>query len=278
MKYLFLYYLLLSKIAFSQETFVQIDNSLQKTDSLSYEFFFESNVYKLTNKQKEKVSKILRANSKKNIYKIEITGFTDKIGNKNNNLILSENRAEEIKSHFSLLNKDLEKSITTFAKGEIEGKYENELQKNRKVDVKIFFLITNLEQILLTKDFTEIEIGEKMVFNNILFEGNKAILLQESIPELKRLKDYLLKNKNYCVEIQGHVDGKDWAGDFSLTLSNKRAITVHDYLVNNGISSDNLSYKGFGGNYPIAKGKNSHLNRRVEILRLDCSTNKKTTI
>ena len=70
------------------------------------------------------------------------------------------------------------------------------------------------------------------------------------------------------IEIHGHTDNTGSA-ELNVKLSQQRAETVKNYLIQKGIAVDRVGSKGFGGAKPIAD--NSHeatrkLNRRVEFV------------
>jgi outer membrane protein OmpA-like peptidoglycan-associated protein len=69
------------------------------------------------------------------------------------------------------------------------------------------------------------------------------------------------------IEVYGHTDNLG-SEEYNLELSLKRAVNVVTYLVEYGIASDRLSYKGFGHSSPIADNnteKGRKKNRRVEF-------------
>jgi len=119
-------------------------------------------------------------------------------------------------------------------------------------------------EILLDK----INVGSKVLLNNIFFDTNKYELLPASKVELNILTEVLKSNANMVIEIQGHTDN---VGDVKANqkLSENRAKAVHDYLVNNGIDKKQLNYKGYGEEKPafdntMEEGKQK--NRRTEFL------------
>jgi outer membrane protein OmpA-like peptidoglycan-associated protein len=104
--------------------------------------------------------------------------------------------------------------------------------------------------------------------NNVFFETNKWELLPESKTELNALITILQQNPTMKIEIRGHTDnvGND---DANLSLSENRAKSVVNYLIENGITGDRLTSKGFGESQPVttnetAEGKQQ--NRRVEFI------------
>ena len=88
------------------------------------------------------------------------------------------------------------------------------------------------------------------VLNNVFFDLGKATLRPESKIELLNLSQYLKKNAAIKIEIQGHTDSQGDAAK-NLALSEARAKAVFDFLVNEGIAANRLSYKGFGSTQAI---------------------------
>ena len=89
------------------------------------------------------------------------------------------------------------------------------------------------------------------VLNNIFFETNAAVLLPSSRPELIRLKEVLLENPGYKLEITGHTDDVG-SVESNLLLSLERAKAVALFLESEGVSKERLSYFGKGESEPIA--------------------------
>lgn len=112
-----------------------------------------------------------------------------------------------------------------------------------------------------------IEIGNKVILNNIFFDTNKFDLKPESITELQQLVDFLTLNPTLHIEISGHTDdvGNDASNN---TLSENRARSVYQYLISNKIAADRLVYKGYGKTQPIAPNttdEGRQKNRRTEF-------------
>jgi outer membrane protein OmpA-like peptidoglycan-associated protein len=83
---------------------------------------------------------------------------------------------------------------------------------------------------------------------------------------LNNLADLLTDNKSLIVEIGGFTDSTG-TDEHNLILSEKRALSVVNYLINKGISADRLKYKGYGNSSPIGDNVTSEgrkLNRRTE--------------
>ena len=115
-----------------------------------------------------------------------------------------------------------------------------------------------------------IEEGKVVQLKDIFFDTNKAELLPRSNIELKKLLQLMNKNSTMVIEISGHTDSRGDT-DYNLTLSDKRAKAVFDYLYKNGISIERIRSTGYGSAKPIAANENDmgrQLNRRVEFLIL----------
>lgn len=110
--------------------------------------------------------------------------------------------------------------------------------------------------------------GESFVLRNIYFDVDRYELNPKSFSELDKLIRYLKNNKNLIINIIGHTDNSG-SKNYNLQLSEKRAFSVYNYLVNHGISPDRLSYKGMGDSKPLVPNEspeNKAINRRVEFL------------
>ena len=110
------------------------------------------------------------------------------------------------------------------------------------------------------------KVGEKMQLSNVFFEIDSWQLKKESMNELNNLANLLKDNKNLVMEIGGYTDSTG-SVQYNMGLSEKRAFSVVNYLIKNGISSDRLKYKGYGNTSPLGNNVTSEgrkLNRRTE--------------
>ncbi len=112
-----------------------------------------------------------------------------------------------------------------------------------------------------------IRAGETVVLRNIFFKTDSHELLPESLVELRKLLELLNQNPQMRIEIGGHTDS---TGSFvyNQSLSERRALSVYNYLVENGIESNRLAYSGYADQKPIATNETEEgraLNRRTEF-------------
>jgi len=118
---------------------------------------------------------------------------------------------------------------------------------------------------LINIDFA---LNQPIILNNLFFETNAYTLKPSSFDELNYIIIVLNKNPDYNIKIIGHTDniGTDKA---NLELSLNRAKSVYNYLTNNQINSERISYEGYGSSQPLlpnTTAENRAKNRRVEII------------
>jgi outer membrane protein OmpA-like peptidoglycan-associated protein len=86
---------------------------------------------------------------------------------------------------------------------------------------------------------------EEITLNDILYAFNSADLTPESKGNLKVLIDMMKKSENLIIAINAHTDSRG-SDEYNLELSQRRAQSVVDYLIENGIDSARLQAKGYG--------------------------------
>ena len=114
-----------------------------------------------------------------------------------------------------------------------------------------------------------IQYDNKAVFASatIYFEFDKSNLTSKSIQILKSVASALNENKSIQVTLAGHADERG-TREYNLALGQRRAETVSDYFILNGISKNRISVKSYGEERPLALGQDDERyskNRRVEI-------------
>jgi len=138
-----------------------------------------------------------------------------------------------------------------------------------------FVLNVTLKPLLVSK-------GKFYVIKNVFFEFGKFDLSKDAQIEIEKLYDIMDKNPDLYIEVIGYTDSKSSAA-FNQKLSEKRAKSVIDYLINKGITSQRFVAIGKGESNPIAINENADgsdnpegrkLNRRVEIKLMNYNGNK----
>jgi peptidoglycan-associated lipoprotein len=120
--------------------------------------------------------------------------------------------------------------------GYLNGK-ERETTKGQEKSRE--FMVT----ILLTAIDKPIELP------NIFYDFNKWDLRPESMVSLDKLVETLNDNPNVTIELMSHTDSRD-TEEYNYELSQKRAQSVVQYLIEKGIEPERLSAKGYGESVP----------------------------
>jgi outer membrane protein OmpA-like peptidoglycan-associated protein len=123
------------------------------------------------------------------------------------------------------------------------------------------------KKILEELDIQKIKPGSTIEIKNLYFKADSSNFSSNSIEVLDELVGFLKNFKTVYVEIGGHTNGL-CETKFCDQLSAARAKSVYNYLVNEGIDTNRLTYVGYGKRKKIAadttpQGRSK--NQRVEV-------------
>ena len=110
---------------------------------------------------------------------------------------------------------------------------------------------------VVTTHFTLSPISKPVTMDNIFYEFGKWTLTAESESGLEELIKLLNDNPNITIEISAHTDrvGNE---QFNKELSEKRAQSVVNYLIEHGIEKERLTAVGYGKEQPVVADKTIH--------------------
>jgi outer membrane protein OmpA-like peptidoglycan-associated protein len=185
-----------------------------------------------------------------------------------------------IEAQFQLIDLETGKVVVSSYADKATGEYlvslpiNKEYALNASYDGYLFFS----DNFLLTEGNTnepfqkdvpldKIEVDKTVVLKNVFFETDKYDLKQKSKIELDRLVSFLNKNTTIKIELGGHTDNVG-STKSNQVLSENRAKSVYDYLIEKGIVESRLTTKGYGDTKPIsdnATPKGRAENRRTEF-------------
>lgn len=170
--------------------------------------------------------------------------------------------------------------VASFKSNSASGKYIVSLPSGKnygiavKADGYLFHseninipLATSYQEVEKNIALGKIDVGTKIVLNNIFFATAKADLNPESTNELERLTKLMNEIATLKIEISGHTDNVGSA-ELNQPLSEARAKAVVDYLVSKGIAKSRMVFKGYGFTQPISENtteQGRQLNRRTEF-------------
>lgn len=118
-----------------------------------------------------------------------------------------------------------------------------------------------------------LKVGQKIVVRNIFFDSGKSELKPESKAELDKLVKLMTDYPKLILEIAGHTDASG-GDEMNQKLSEQRAQSVANYLIEHGIDKSRVRTIGYGEKQPIAQNYNKDgssnrqgmaMNRRFEF-------------
>ena len=192
-------------------------------------------------------------------------------------LITNSKTNKPIKADIELVNLKSGKSYKS-SESDINGNYmlclpsdaEYALTVNKK-QYLIYSENIKLEKegSIIVKNFKlqPLKVGEQVRLDNIFFELNSSDLKDESVVELNKIIKFMATNPFLVIEIGGHTDNSGFKA-YNLNLSDNRARSVKDALVQRGIPSDRIQTKGYGMSVPLNTNSSEQeraLNRRTEL-------------
>jgi peptidoglycan-associated lipoprotein len=163
------------------------------------------------------------------------------------------------------------------------GYYQFSLEQNKNykfVGIAPEYLANEVE--VSTKDITKtttleadidifldrIDLNRPIVLQNIYYDFDSSALRPESVSELNRLIKILTDNPSISILLSSHTD-TNGSEAYNLKLSNRRAKSVLDYLLTNGVDGERLTSFGFGESrplvYPELSDADEQANRRTEF-------------
>lgn len=286
MKYLFLIAVLFPFLLFSQENELIVH--------------FGVDAHDLNESSKNDLLELAANNS---VRSVNITGVADTTGNKAYNQRLSEKRANVVKEF--LVNNGLSPKYIRNVNGVGESAKHGSLSENRVAIISYKILpeteeppIEDKERDWSTEKIEEsqddhkaktrdgaldqttiesLEVGDILNIGGVEFLPGRHVLTKASKPALKKLISIMEDNPGLVIEIQGHIccqtdrDGFD-KDTGTMNLSENRAITIYNALIEAGISKDRLTYRGYGPFRKLVKevdDASRQRNRRVSIQVLE---------
>ncbi len=117
-------------------------------------------------------------------------------------------------------------------------------------------------------EVVHIEENAMFTMNSVFFDFDKAVLKQESFPELERVVQMLKDKPTMSIEIAGHTDNRGTIA-YNHNLSERRAKAVKKFLTSKGIDAGRVTTIGYGETKPIVSNDDEkdgrEINRRVEF-------------
>jgi|SRR5579884_426114 len=103
---------------------------------------------------------------------------------------------------------------------------------------------------------------------DVLFDTGKYTLKEPAKLALAKIAGIVISHPGLNLQIEGYTDSTGTAA-FNQKLSEQRANAVRDFLMQQGVNTQNMTAVGYGENYPVASNDTAagrQLNRRVELV------------
>lgn len=257
------------------------------SQKLTHEVYFDTDKFIVPATEESRLLLFISSLVDIDIESISIYGFCDDRGANSYNMVLSQQRANTIKTLFSE-NEISEDLITNVdGKGEILLKIVDEKNVlkirglNRKVEIIVKpkpektkneeeKVIAEIKKSAPDKIRGHVKVGDKIIFENILFKTGYAKVNLESKKTLENIAKALVERENIYFTIRGHVCCTKYTRDAidkktkKRNLSEARAKYVYEYFAKKGVDKRRMRYMGMRRKFPL--GGDPKFDRRVEIL------------
>lgn len=151
------------------------------------------------------------------------------------------------------------------AKAEAERARQEAERADREKQQLRTSLLEQFNRILETRDTPR---GLVVTMADVLFDTGKYELRPATREKLARLSGIVLAHPGLLLQVEGHTDSTG-SDELNQKLSEQRAGTTRDYLIQQGLPAGSITAQGFGKTMPVADNSTAdgrQKNRRVEII------------
>jgi outer membrane protein OmpA-like peptidoglycan-associated protein len=184
------------------------------------------------------------------------------------NKVLLEARAAEA----SLARQKAEAERAAASKAQLEAEAQKAAAEKAQTEAaEAREKAARLEQELAELQAVKADRGLVMTLGDVLFDVNMADLKPGGILTVDKLATFLKEYPARRVMIEGFTDSTGTA-EYNQGLSERRALAVRQALLDRGVESARIDFKGYGEEFPVATNATAagrQMNRRVEIIISD---------
>jgi outer membrane protein OmpA-like peptidoglycan-associated protein len=265
--------------------YLLVSNFICAQNELKHEVYFNTNAYNVSEIEQNRLLLFIEDIENIAVEKISIYGFCDDRGSNAYNLTLSQQRADEIRSIFSR-HSQFESLISNVdGKGEIllvvvettDAHIIRGLNRKAEIIVTPKPVVDDIEEVVEVEEKDtpailkgELEVGDKVLLENILFNTGNSDIIPESEETLEKIAQVLVEQDHLYFTIQGHVCCTKNSRDAVNSRTKKRNLSlirakyIYEYLAEKGVDKKRMKYVGMRRKFPL--GGDPKYNRRVEIL------------
>ncbi len=226
---------------------------------------FEINQNTVQREAEEKINKVAIFMKKYPNTTAVIEGHTDEVGNPVDNMKLSERRAENVVTYLVDKGGIARSRLKSVGYGETRPIADNKTEVGRRLNRRIDAIIacaTDVEGIEAVPD--RITIAMEMEF-----DANSATLRPQYRQELQKVVNFMKANPRVTASVEGHTSNQQGTAAESMQLSQQRAQSVVNAMVDMGVDRKRLVPEGFGQTRRFAYNtsvEGRQENRRVNII------------
>ncbi len=124
------------------------------------------------------------------------------------------------------------------------------------------------EQMKRAQEVAEEMKNELVNQNTIYFDFDRSTIKSDFVSVLRKHAEYLLKNPNQVVVVEGHADQRG-TPEYNIALGERRGKSVETFLLNEGVSPSQVSVVSFGEEKPAVMGASEYAmaqNRRAVVV------------
>jgi outer membrane protein OmpA-like peptidoglycan-associated protein len=163
------------------------------------------------------------------------------------------------------MEQDALKAKEEMAKEAAERARQDALKAEQEKQALRASLLEQFNRILSTRDTPR---GLVVTMADVLFDTGKFNLRPEARERLARLSGIVLAHPGLNLEVEGHTDSTG-GDELNQKLSEQRAGTTREYLIQQGLAEGHITAKGYGKTMPVADNSTAQgrqQNRRVELI------------
>jgi OmpA-OmpF porin, OOP family len=227
---------------------------------------FEINLYEIQREEKERLAVVGTFLTKYPDTTAVIEGHTDDVGTPENNMKLSQRRAQSVVSYLVETFHIARSRLAAVGYGETRPLADNRTEEGKRRNRRIGAVIACATDIEGLEPIT----GRITMAMEMEFDTNRADVRPQYREELRKVVNFMTTHPAVTATVEGHTSNQQGTPEQAMQLSRRRAESVMNYMVDNfGIARSRLSAVGFGQTRRFAyntSAEGQQENRRVNII------------
>lgn len=227
---------------------------------------FEINEKTVQRESEEKIDKVAIFMRKYPDTTAVIEGHTDEVGTAGDNMKLSERRAENVVNYLVDRGGIARSRLKSVGYGETHPIADNKTQEGKRLNRRIDAIIACATDV---EGITEVPARITMAVE-MEFDTNRVEVRPQYREELRKVANFMKAHPGVTATVEGHTANQQATAAQGMQISQRRAESVVNYLVDNfGVARSRLSAVGFGRTRRFAyntSAEGQRENRRVNII------------